>query len=201
MSAIARYFNGRGFEVHGYDKTETVLTKKLVSEGMTIHYEENLDWIPENIDLVVYTPAIPNTHIELQYFQKEGYPVKKRAEVLGIISRSMKTVAIAGTHGKTTTSSMVTHLLKSGGIDCTGFLGGIARNFESNFIEGKSDWVVVEADEYDRSFLHLDPDLAIILSMDADHLDIYGNHSQLHETGFKAFSKKLKTRREIVGTK
>lgn len=197
MSAIARYFNGRGVEVHGYDKTETTLTKTLVGEGMEIHYDENLDRIPENIDLVIYTPAVPATHLELQYFLNEKYPVKKRAEVLGIISRSMKTVAIAGTHGKTTTSSMVTHLLRTGGIDCTAFLGGIAQNYQSNFVEGQSDWVVVEADEYDRSFLHLAPDLAIILSMDADHLDIYGDHGQLHETGFKAFAKKLKPQGQL----
>lgn len=192
MSALARYFNGRGVEVHGYDKTETTLTKTLVSEGINIHYDENLDKIPEKIDLVVFTPAVPSTHMELQYFRRENFPVKKRAEVLGIISRSMKTVAIAGTHGKTTTSSMVTHLLRTGGVDCTAFLGGIAQNFQSNFVEGQSDWVVVEADEYDRSFLHLTPDIAVILSMDADHLDIYGDHEQLHETGFKAFAKKLK---------
>lgn len=192
MSALARYFKGREVEVHGYDKTETTLTKTLVSEGMKIHYDENLDLIPENIDLVIYTPAVPSTHKELQHFRQENYPVKKRAEVLGIISRSMKTIAIAGTHGKTTTSSMVSHLLRTGGVDCTAFLGGIAQNYQSNFLKGKSDWVVVEADEYDRSFLHLAPDLAIILSMDADHLDIYGDHNQLHETGFKAFAKKLK---------
>ena len=192
MSAIARYFLGRGVEVHGYDKTETPLTRTLESEGMRIHYEERVSLIPPAVDLVIYTPAIPSNHAELEHFRAVGTPLKKRAEVLGIISRGMKTVAIAGTHGKTTTSSITTHLLRSGGIDCTAFLGGIARNLESNFAEGKSDWVVVEADEFDRSFLHLHPDIAAILSMDPDHLDIYGDHETLLETGFKAFAKNLK---------
>ncbi len=182
MSALARYFNGRGAEVFGYDKTETTLTKTLVSEGMKIHYKEDLSEIPDHVDLVVYTPAIPDAHQELQYFRKEGYPVKKRAEVLGIISRNLKTIAVAGTHGKTTTSSIVAHVLRTGGIDCTAFLGGIAQNFKSNFVWGKDDWAVIEADEYDRSFLHLTPDIAIVLSMDADHLDIYGEHDVLKAT-------------------
>lgn len=192
MSALARYFKGQSVEVFGYDKTETILTKKLVEEGMTIHYEEDLNQIPEGIDLVVYTPAVPTTHQELVYFRENGFPVKKRAEVLGIISRSKKTVAVAGTHGKTTTSSITTHLLRSGGLDCTAFLGGIAQNLQSNFVHGESEWVVVEADEFDRSFLHLDPDIATISSMDADHLDIYGDEEKLLETGFRAFARKLK---------
>ncbi|HMQ46490.1 MAG TPA: UDP-N-acetylmuramate--L-alanine ligase [Saprospiraceae bacterium] len=192
MSALARYFNGLGIEIHGYDKTETDLTKKLEEEGMNIHYEEDLNQIPEGIDLVVLTPAIPAKHRELLHFQDKGFPIKKRAEVLGIISRSRKTIAVAGTHGKTTTSSIVTHLLRSGGIDCTAFLGGIAFNQGSNFVEGKSEWVVAEADEYDRSFLHLSPDIAVILSMDADHLDIYGDRETLLETGFRAFARKIK---------
>jgi UDP-N-acetylmuramate--alanine ligase len=191
MSALARYFHGRGVEVHGYDKTATLLTKKLAAEGMSIHYEEDLEQIPPGIDLVVLTPAVPQSHRELQYFREKGFPIKKRAEVLGLISRSMKTIAVAGTHGKTTTSSILTYLLRSGGVDCTAFLGGIATNFGSNFVEGHSDWVVAEADEYDRSFLHLSPDIAIILSMDADHLDIYGDRESLLETGFRAFARKL----------
>ncbi len=192
MSALARYFHGRGVEVHGYDKTETPLTKKLVEEGMHIHYEEAPEQIPPGIDLVILTPAVPAAHRELLYFREHGYPVKKRAEVLGIISRGMKAVAVGGTHGKTTTSSLLTYLLRCGGIDCTAFLGGIALNFGSNFVEGRSEWVVVEADEYDRSFLHLSPDIAVILSMDADHLDIYGDRETLLETGFRAFARKLK---------
>ena len=196
MSAIARYFKSRGMEVFGYDKTETTLTKKLVNEGMTIHYDEDLSQIPDGVDLVVWTPAVPMDHKELVYFQSTDIPVKKRAEVLGIISRNNRTVAIAGTHGKTTTSSLVTHLLRTGGVDCTAFLGGIALNYESNYVEGKSDWVVVEADEYDRSFLHLSPNVAAIMSMDPDHLDIYGDMEKMHESGFKAFVQKV----DINGT-
>ncbi len=192
MSAIARYFLGRGVEVYGYDRTPTTLTRQLEAEGMRVHYEEDVRFIPEGVDLVIYTPAVPATHAELKYFQSAGTPVKKRAEVLGIISRGMKTVAIAGTHGKTTTSSITAHLLRSGGIDCTAFLGGIAQNLGANFVQGKSDWVVVEADEFDRSFLHLHPDIAAIMSVDPDHLDIYGDHQTLLETGFKAFARQLK---------
>lgn len=192
MSAIARYFHGRGVAVYGYDKTETNLTRKLEQEGMKIHYTEAVAAIPTRIDLVVYTPAVPAEHAELQYFRANGFDLKKRAEVLGIISRGMRTIAIAGTHGKTTTSTMVAHLLRSGGIDCTAFLGGIAGNFDSNYVLGESEWVVVEADEYDRSFLHLSPDLAVITSMDPDHLDIYGDPEAMLETGFLAFAKKRK---------
>ncbi|HKK77267.1 MAG TPA: UDP-N-acetylmuramate--L-alanine ligase [Saprospiraceae bacterium] len=192
MSALARYFNGRGVAVHGYDRTSTPLTVALEAEGMHIHYQEAPELIPDQVDLVVYTPAVPNTHRELQYFKTHGFPIKKRAEVLGIISRSKKTVAIAGTHGKTTTSSITAHLLQEGGLDCTAFLGGIAQNYGSNYIDGQSEWVVVEADEFDRSFLHLSPDLSGILSMDADHLDIYGDAQSLLETGFQAFAKKRK---------
>ncbi len=192
MSALARYFNFNGVEVHGYDRTESPLTRKLEQEGMAIHYEEDLGAIPDQLDLVVFTPAIPATHKELQYFRGNGFAVKKRAEVLGIISRSKKTAAVAGTHGKTTTSSMLAHLLRASEVPVTAFLGGIARNFDSNFVWGDSDWVVVEADEYDRSFLHLHPDAAVIMSMDADHLDIYGDQEALHETGFAAFARQLK---------
>lgn len=192
MSALARYFKGRGLAVSGYDKTETPLTIALVEEGIPVHYSEDLSQIPASVDLVVYTPAVPADHLELLHLRAQGTPVKKRAEVLGIISRGMKTIAVAGTHGKTTTSTMVTHLLYSGGVECAAFLGGISLNFGTNFLHGKSEWVVVEADEYDRSFLQLDPDLAIITSIEADHLDIYGTHEQLIETGYRAFAKRLK---------
>ncbi len=191
MSAIARYFNSRGARVYGYDKTATELTRTLVAEGIDIHYEAAVERIPDGVDLVVYTPAVPDTHAELQYFRQQGTPIKKRAEVLGIISRGMKAVAIAGTHGKTTTTTLTAYLLRACGIDCTAFLGGIALDFETNFVEGHSEWVVVEADEYDRSFLHLSPNIAVVLSMDADHLDIYGDEESLHETGFRAFARKL----------
>lgn len=198
MSAVARYFNERGAEVHGYDKTETSLTKKLVEEGMKIHYNEDLNKIPEGVDVVVFTPAVPADHAELVWFRENNFEVIKRAEALGIISRGMKTIAIAGTHGKTTTTSITTHVLKVGGVDCSAFLGGIAQNFSSNFVAGKSDWVVVEADEFDRSFLHLDPDLAVVTSIDADHLDIYGDHETMLETGFRAFARKIKPGGELI---
>ena len=193
MSALARYFLMKEVEIHGYDKTETTLTKKLVGEGMTIHYgAADLTKIPAGLDLVVWTPAIPRNFEELTFFQNSGIPLKKRAEVLGIISRSQRTIAVAGTHGKTTTCSLVTHLLRTGGVDCTAFLGGIAQNLGSNYVGGQSDWVVAEADEYDRSFLHLSPEISVLLSMDPDHLDIYGDASAIAETGFKEFVKKTK---------
>ncbi len=187
MSALARYFNFLGIKTKGYDKTETILTKKLVSEGIDIHYEEAPESIPDHVDLVVYTPAIPATNLELQFVRKKGIKLLKRAEVLGMISRNKPAIAVAGTHGKTTTSTLITHLLRSGGVDCTAFLGGISVNVGGNFVQGMSDWVVVEADEYDRSFLHLEPSLSVITSLDADHLDIYGDESSILETGFKAF--------------
>lgn len=192
MSAIARYFNSRGVKVAGYDRTSTELTKTLETEGMTIRYAEDVSSLPEDVDVIVYTPAVPATHTELQWYREQGYPVYKRSQVLGVISEGMRTVAIAGTHGKTTTSTLTTHLLRSGGVDCNAFLGGVARNFSSNFVSGDTDWVVVEADEYDRSFLTLHPDIAVITSMDPDHLDIYGDEQTLLETGFLAFAKQLK---------
>lgn len=197
MSALARYFNGRNVAVFGYDKTSTTLTKKLVEEGMEIHYKDDISQIPEGIDLVIYTPAIPKDHGELNYFQRHDYPLKKRAEVLGMISQTQRTIAIAGTHGKTTTTSILTHILHEGGVDCTAFLGGIANNFSSNYVEGNSDWVVVEADEYDRSFLHLHPEIAVILSMDADHLDIYGADEEV-KNGFRIFGSQVKENGKLL---
>ncbi|MCH2042915.1 MAG: UDP-N-acetylmuramate--L-alanine ligase [Saprospiraceae bacterium] len=182
MSALARYFRHLGMTVYGYDRVQTRLTHQLSQEGMQIHYEDNPDLIPKGIDLVVYTPAIPATHQELSYFRANNYILKKRAEVLGIISKHRKTIGVAGTHGKTTTSSMLTHLLRESGIDCTAFLGGISSNLNSNFVAGNSEWVVMEADEFDRSFLHLHPHISIITSMDADHLDIYGDKDSLEAT-------------------
>lgn len=189
MSALARYFRRRGVEIWGYDRTETPLTQTLEEEGMHIHFEENISRIPEGLDLVVYTPAVPAQHLELVYFLENNYPVLKRSELLGMVSRSSRTLAIAGTHGKTTTSSLLTHVLRSGGVDCTAFLGGIALDFESNYVEGNSDWLVAEADEYDRSFLQLQPRMAAILSMDADHLEIYGDAGQMLEQGYLAFAR------------
>jgi len=197
MSAIARYFLNRGCEVSGYDKTKTALTALLEEEGMSISYEDDTHTLPNELQaedvelLVVYTPAIPRDSKILNYFQTEGFSLKKRSEVLGIISRGQFCIAVAGTHGKTTTSSIIAHILTDTGFGCTAFLGGIATNFDSNFVLGTNNVVVVEADEYDRSFLTLNPDIAVITSMDADHLDIYGDESQLHDS-FKLFAGQLK---------
>ncbi len=191
MSAIARYMLSQGKKVYGYDKTETTLTKKLVDEGMEIHYTDDVNQIPEGMDLVVYTPAIPEGHLELNHLINNGFDVIKRAEMLGRLSQVKKTIAIAGTHGKTSTSATTAHLLKHGKEDVSAFIGGIMSNYNSNYIEGYGDWIVVEADEYDRSFLHLSPDIIAIMSMDADHLDIYGDHTEMIE-GFEAFIMKIK---------
>lgn len=192
MSAIARYFLDSGKEVYGYDKTSTVLTQQLEAEGMKIHYEDDIKYIPkEGIELVVWTPAIPKDHKELNWFLENGFTPKKRAEVLGLISKQKKTVAVGGTHGKTTTSSLIAHLLKVGGLDNVAFLGGIAENYKSNYLKGNGDWVVVEADEFDRSFLHLEPTIAIVTSVDADHLDIYGTDEEIKKS-FNAFASKTK---------
>jgi UDP-N-acetylmuramate--alanine ligase len=191
MSAIARYFLGRGVAVHGYDRTETTLTQALVKEGMKIHYSDDISFIPPSVDLVIYTPAVPNTHSELLFFLNNHIPVLKRAAVLGIISRGMRCIAVAGTHGKTTTTSILTHVLRVGGVDVTAFLGGISLSLGSNFVQGTSDWVVVEADEYDRSFLQLNPDIAVINSLDPDHLDIYGTEKDFR-LGFALFAARLK---------
>lgn len=179
MSAIARWFKRRGKRVAGYDKVPTPLTKLLEDEGMWIHYEDKVKAIPDTFkekewSLIVYTPAIPDSHGELNYFLKKDFEVKKRSEVLGIISKGHYCAAIAGTHGKTTTSSMLAHILHHSGKECSAFIGGIMTNYDSNLIIGAEDApVVVEADEYDRSFLELMPDYAVVTSVDADHLDIY----------------------------
>ncbi len=197
MSALARYFKKHGAEVYGYDRTETDLTRALVAEGMHVHYEDDVKQIPENIDLVVITPAVPKDHKELNWFQEQGFPMKKRAEVLGIISKAKRCVAIAGTHGKTTTSTMTAHLLRACGVDATAFVGGISLNLGSNFVEGESDWVVVEADEYDRSFLHLHPEIAVLNSLDPDHLDIYGTPEAVVES-YKQFVRQIKPGGKLI---
>jgi UDP-N-acetylmuramate--alanine ligase len=182
MSALARYFIAKGYQVHGYDRTSTALTTLLESEGMIIHYQEDISLIPAETGLVVFTPAIPSNNTELQYLQNSGVRMMKRAEVLGMLSSEYKTIACAGTHGKTTTSCAVSHLLQQSHVGCQAFLGGISRNFENNFlISETSAFMVVEADEYDRSFLHLHPSIAIITSIDSDHLDIYKNLASVHE--------------------
>lgn len=182
MSALARYFNMKGIKVSGYDKTETDLTKTLVSEGIEIHYEDNINLLPVEIDLVVYTPAVPTTHSEYQHLLQNGKTIMKRAQLLGLISKMQKTIAIAGTHGKTTTSSMTAHVLLKCGEPISAFLGGILSGYETNYFLGESDWVVVEADEFDRSFLHLSPEISVVNSIEPDHLDIYGDASHVKES-------------------
>lgn len=197
MSALARYFKKHGAAVYGYDRSETGLTRALAAEGMHLHYDDDVQHIPEGIDLVVFTPAVPKDHAELNWFLEKGYPVKKRAEVLGIISRAKRCVAIAGTHGKTTTSTMTAHLLRACGVDATAFVGGISLNLGSNFVEGASDWVVVEADEYDRSFLHLHPEIAVLNSLDPDHLDIYGTPEAVVDS-YKQFIRQIKPGGKLI---
>ncbi|MCB9365374.1 MAG: UDP-N-acetylmuramate--L-alanine ligase [Flavobacteriales bacterium] len=197
MSALARYFLAQGCKVSGYDKTKTTLTEQLEKEGVEIHYDENVDIIPtvfksntENT-LVIYTPAIPKNNKEFIFFQEQGVKLYKRSEVLGLITESYFTIAVAGTHGKTTTSSMVAHVLTVCGVDCIAFLGGISLNFNSNLVlNNKAKIVVVEADEFDRSFLTLSPNIALVTSVDADHLDIYGDHKEMCKT-YQAFVNKI----------
>ncbi len=197
MSALVRYFLSEGKLVAGYDRTPTPLTEKLIEEGAQLHFEENIDLVPEcckNPDgtLVVYTPAIPADHKEWALFGDGRFCVKKRAEVLGIITGDKKGVCAAGTHGKTTTSAMTAHLLHQSHVDCAAFLGGISKNYKSNLIlTDKSDFVVIEADEYDRSFLHLKPYIATITSADPDHLDIYGNKENYLEA-FAQFTERIR---------
>ncbi len=191
MSALARFFLHEGAEVSGYDRVETKLTRQLEREGMKIHYMDDVSLIPNEPDLVVWTPAIPDSLGELQFLRASGWPMKKRAEVLGMISREKPTAAIAGTHGKTTTSAMLTWLLHESGIDAPAFLGGIPRDYGTNFIPGKSDWVVMEADEYDRSFWQLHPQCAIVTSLDPDHLDIYGDQDEMIRS-YKVFIGQVK---------
>lgn len=179
MSAIARYFIHRGLVVAGYDKTPSDLTRQLEKEGMQIHYEECVDAIPEACRqpascLVIYTPAIPAEHQELQYFRTHGFEIQKRAQVLGTLTREHKGLCVAGTHGKTTTSTMCAHIMHQSHLDCNAFLGGISKNYGTNYILSSSDYVVIEADEFDRSFHWLRPWMTVITATDPDHLDIYG---------------------------
>lgn len=192
MSALARYFLKLGKPVAGYDRTATPLTRALESEGALLHFEDSVEAIPQafrdpNGTLVVYTPAVPPTHKELGYFRHEGFQVTKRAEVLGMISKHSRCLAVAGTHGKTTTSCILAHLLREAGLEITAFLGGVSEDFGSNFVMEGTGYTVVEADEFDRSFLWLSPEVACITSMDADHLDIYGSGEALQEA-FREFA-------------
>jgi len=213
MSALARYFNAMGKKVAGYDKTPTRLTDELIAEGIDIHFDDHIRNIPTYIKalpfdvdniLIVFTPAVPKDHSEYVFFNLNGFNIKKRAEVLGMITQSEYTIAVAGTHGKTTTSSLVAHILKSAGLDPSAFLGGISQNYNTNLLlserlkvqndsSDKVHLVVVEADEYDRSFLTLHPEIALITSVDADHLDIYGDAGQVEES-FSLFAKQVKSK-------
>ncbi len=197
MSALARYFHAQGKKVGGYDKTETELTKSLAQEGIDVHYEDNNipDWMLEDHHekpLIVYTPAIPESNQELQYFKQHDFYIYKRAEVLGFVTQDAYTIAVAGTHGKTTTSTLLAHVLHSCDIDCTAFLGGVSNNYNTNLlISEKGNIIVVEADEYDRSFLQLNPDIAIITSVEPDHMDIYKDNADLNNA-FQEFAKRVK---------
>ena len=184
MSALARYFKAKGHEVAGYDRTPSPLTKRLEAEGIAVHYTDDPNLIPENIEFVVLTPAIPANSLELNYLRERNYEIVKRSEVLGMISRQHKALAIAGTHGKTTTTALVTHILMTANKKLSAFIGGIARNIDSNVVIGdeKDDLVVMEADEFDHSFLRLSPFVSIVTSIDADHLDIYGDYQHLVES-------------------
>lgn len=195
MSALARYFQFIGKNVAGYDKTETQLTSELQENGITIHFEDDINLIDESFKnkentLVVITPAVPKNHSEWNYFLNEGFTVKKRAEVLGIITKDTFCFAVAGTHGKTTTSSILGHVLYESGVDVTAFLGGIVEGYNTNLIGSGKTVTVVEADEFDRSFLHLHPNLSCVTSMDADHLDIYGDAAAIEES-FREFAHKV----------
>jgi UDP-N-acetylmuramate--alanine ligase len=192
MSALARYFRFHGKSVSGYDKTSTHLTRELEAEGIPIHYADDPSLIPTDPDLVVYTPAVPKDHRELNYYQAHGQALMKRSEVLGLITNSSFNICVAGTHGKTTISTMIAHILRHSGYGCNAFLGGIAVNYNSNYWSNERNVCVVEADEYDRSFLRLRPDIAVITAMDADHLDIYGTAEAVQQA-FIDFSGCLKT--------
>jgi UDP-N-acetylmuramate--alanine ligase len=203
MSALARYFKNIGKQVAGYDKTPTDLTKELVDSGIAIHFEDSIDLIPNDYfienTLVIITPAIPKTHSEWNYFVERNYNIKKRAEVLGIITKDTFCFAVAGTHGKTTTSSILGHILYESGADVTAFIGGIVENYDSNLVGDGKTITVVEADEFDRSFLHLHPNIACITSMDADHLDIYGTSDAIRES-FVEFANKVEDKTRLFIT-
>jgi len=192
MSALARYFNQNGIKVSGYDKTPTTLTEKLEAEGIAVHFDDNIDLADKDAGLVVYTPAIPTDHSELIFFKEKNYLLLKRSDVLGMITKSSYNICVAGTHGKTTTSAMIAHILRDSGYGCNAFLGGIAANYETNFWSSENNVSVAEADEYDRSFLKMCPDVAVITSMDADHLDIYGSEQNM-QNAFVSFTGKIKS--------
>jgi UDP-N-acetylmuramate--alanine ligase len=206
MSSLARFFRSRGIAVAGYDRTKTPLTRALESEGVNIHYEDNPEQIPfviqrhpsEPETLIIYTPAIPKDMLELNYFIDNGYLLHKRSEILGLITRSYDSLAVAGTHGKSTVTAMIAQILIESGVGCTAFLGAISKSINSNLVlSDQSRWAVVEADEFDRSFLQLDPFMACITSMDPDHLDIYGDYETLVQ-GFTNFINRVKPQSKLL---
>lgn len=191
MSAIARFFNERGATVHGYDRVATPLTQKLEEEGMIIHYSEDLNALDKETELIVYTPAIPSSNQELIWYRDQGYPVYKRSDVLQWITQSLFSITVAGTHGKTTISTMIAYLLRETGFGCNAFLGGVSVNYGRNYWSSERGVAVIEADEYDRSFLKLFPDIAVLTAMDADHLDIYGTAAEV-ESAFIQYTQNIK---------
>ena len=198
MSALARFFKRQGLQVSGYDKTPTPLTDQLQREDIAVHFTDDPEQIPGNLDLCIYTPAVPKTLKEFTHFSTTSVPLKKRAAVLGEITKHSPTIAVSGTHGKTTISTMIAHILHHSGMGCSAFLGGISKNYNSNFLQSEQgSLIVVEADEFDKSFLQLTPTYAVVTSMDADHLDIYSNHNNLRET-FREFISKTKQGGHIV---
>lgn len=191
MSAIARFFNQQGAAVSGYDRAATELTRKLEEEGITVHYTDDIHLLNRNAELVVYTPAVPQDHKELNWYRENHYPVYKRSEVLEWITQKMFSITVAGTHGKTTTSTMIAFLLRETGYGCNAFLGGISVNYNSNYWSSEQQTAVIEADEYDRSFLKLHPDIALLTSMSPDHLDVYGTVEAM-ENAFVQYTQNIK---------
>lgn len=193
MSAIARYYKFKGFNVSGYDRTPSELTEKLKSEGIDVHYQDDVKFIPKDVNdtMVIYTPAIPSDMGELMYVREHGYRIMKRSQMLGEITRGQRCLAVAGTHGKTTTSTLVAHILTQSGEGCSAFLGGISKNYDSNLLMSHTATVVAEADEFDRSFHQLHPDISVITAMDADHLDIYGDLEHVQEA-FRIYASQVK---------
>lgn len=197
MSAIARFFNENGVKVSGYDRTETTLTRQLSAEGMQIHYTDDVNLVDAQANLVVYTPAIPPTHSELKWYREKDYEVVKRSDVLQEITRELFAITVAGTHGKTTISTLISHILRHSGYGCNAFLGGISVNYDRNFWSSEKRVAVIEADEYDRSFLKLSPDIAVLTAMDPDHLDIYGTEKDMQEA-FIQYTKNIKPNGTLI---
>ncbi len=197
MSALARYFIYHGANVSGYDRSQTELTGQLQLEGMKIHFEDDIKQIDVAADIVIYTPAIPKNHLELNYYIDNKFPLYKRSEILGMLSREKFTIAVGGSHGKTTVSAMTAWILKHSGYDCTAFLGGIATNFNSNFVTGENDVMIAEADEFDRSFLRLFPNITVVTAVDSDHLEIYGSQKEV-EKAFIEFANRTEVGGHVI---